>query len=83
MRSLERLGLADIYGTTQIPIYVMNVAYPVIPSEVMDFCMGKKAVLVVEEGFPEYIEQAVNVALRKGDQPTQVLGKEVLPKTGE
>ena len=83
VRSLERLGLADIYGTTQIPIYVMNVAYPVIPSEVMDFCMGKKAVLVVEEGFPEYIEQAVNVALRKGDQPTQVLGKEVLPKTGE
>ena len=83
VRSLERLGLADIYGTTQIPMYVMNVAYPVIPAEVMDFCMGKKAVLVVEEGFPEYIEQAVNVALRKGNQPTQVLGKEVLPKTGE
>ena len=61
----------------------MNVAYPVIPSEVIDFCSGKKSVLVVEEGFPEYIEQAVNVALRKGGQSSRVLGTEILPKTGE
>jgi indolepyruvate ferredoxin oxidoreductase alpha subunit len=83
VRSLERLGLADIYGNTQIPMYVMNVAYPVIQEEIRDFCAGKQSVLVVEEGFPEYIEQAVHVALRQGGQSTQVLGKEMLLKTGE
>ena len=35
LRSLERLGLADVYGRSQVPIYVMNVAYPVIESEVL------------------------------------------------
>ena len=27
---MERLGLADVYGNTQVPLYVMNVAYPLI-----------------------------------------------------
>ena len=31
------------------------------------FCAGKRAVLVVEEGHPDYIEQAVNVELRRAD----------------
>ena len=30
LRALERLGLADVYGRSQIPLYVMNVAYPVV-----------------------------------------------------
>src|SRR5947209_13914262 len=32
LRVLERLGLADVYGNSRIPIYCMNVAYPVIDS---------------------------------------------------
>ncbi len=47
------------------------------------FCAGKRAVLVVEEGYPDYIEQAVNVELRRADIPTKVFGKGPLPKTGE
>ena len=43
LRSLERLGLADVYGRSQVPIYVMNVAYPVIESEVLRFAAGKRA----------------------------------------
>src|SRR3954463_4901255 len=50
LRALERLGLADVYGNTQVPLYVMNVAYPLIDNEVLRFCEGKRAVLVVEEG---------------------------------
>ena len=50
MRALERLGLADVYGNSKVPLYVMNVAYPVIDSEVLRFCEGKRAVLMVEEG---------------------------------
>ena len=45
------------------------------PEEVREFCAGKRAVLVVEEGSPDYIEQAVNVELRRADIQTRVLGK--------
>jgi indolepyruvate ferredoxin oxidoreductase alpha subunit len=40
-------------------------------------------VLVVEEGYPDYIEQAINVELRKADIQTRVSGKGPLPNTGE
>ena len=39
--------------------------------------------LVVEEGNPDYIEQAVNVELRRADIQTKVLGKGSLPQAGE
>ena len=83
MRSLTEIGLADSYGNSDVPIYVMNVTYPVINDEITAFCAGKRAALVVEEGQPDYIEQAVNVALRKADLNTRVIGKDVLPMAGE
>jgi len=83
LRALERLDLADIYGAARIPIYVLNVVYPLVPEEVRDFCAGKRAVLVVEEGTPDYIEQQINVELRRADLQTRVFGKDVLPATGE
>ncbi len=83
LRALERLDLADLFGVSRIPLYVLNVVYPLIPEEVRDFCAGKRAVLVVEEGNPDYIEQQINVELRRGDIQTRVLGKGALPKSGE
>ncbi|MEJ2375296.1 MAG: indolepyruvate ferredoxin oxidoreductase subunit alpha, partial [Pseudolabrys sp.] len=83
IRALERVGLADVWGKTRVPIYCMNVTYPVIDDEVADFCVGKKAVLIVEEGQPEYIEQAVNTILRRRDINTKISGKDVLPMAGE
>src|SRR5499425_786779 len=83
LRALERLGLADIFGTTRVPVLVLNVVYPLVPEELRAFCAGKRAVLVVEEGFPDYIEQAVNVELRRADINTRVLGKGPLPRAGE
>lgn len=56
IRALQYLGLSDAYGNTQVPLYVMNVTYPVIDSEVAEFCLDKEAVLIVEEGQPEYLE---------------------------
>src|SRR5262245_37437984 len=78
-----RLDLADLYGATRIPIYVLNVAFPLVPEELRGFCTGKGAVLVVEEGSPDYIEQAVNVELRRADVTTRVIGKGILPRAGE
>jgi indolepyruvate ferredoxin oxidoreductase alpha subunit len=83
IRALERVGLADVWGKTRVPIYCMNVTYPVIDDEVADFCVGKKAVLIVEEGQPEYIEQTVNTILRRRDINTKISGKDVLPMAGE
>src|SRR5208282_2133754 len=83
LRTLSRLDLADLYGTSRIPIYVLNVAYPLVPEEVKDFCAQKRAVLVVEEGLPEYVEQQVNVILRAAGIAARVLGKGCLPRSGD
>src|SRR5215212_6034322 len=66
-RALELLGLADPFGRSRIPLYVLNVTYPLIDAEFIRFCQGKKAILIVEEGQPEFIEQAVNTILRRAD----------------
>jgi indolepyruvate ferredoxin oxidoreductase alpha subunit len=83
LRALSRLGLADIYGETRVPVLVLNVVYPLVPEELTAFCAGKNAVLVVEEGNPDYIEQALNVELRRADLQTKVRGKGALPMAGE
>jgi indolepyruvate ferredoxin oxidoreductase, alpha subunit len=83
VRALERLGLADVYGKSQIPLYVMNVAYPVIDSEVLRFCQGKRAVLLVEEGQPNFVEQNLASILLRAGSATALHGKDMLPVAGE
>lgn len=83
MRALQHLGLADVYGNSRIPLYVMNVSYPLIDDEIIAFAAGKKAVLMVEEGAPEYIEQALHTLMRRRDIKTKVSGKDLLPMGGE
>ncbi len=83
VRALERLGLADVYGRSQIPLYVMNVTYPLVPREVTRFCAGKRAVLLVEEGQPNFIEQNIATILRQGRSATTLHGKDMLPLAGE
>ncbi len=83
LRVLERLDLADVYGHTRIPVYVMNVAYPVIDSEVLRFCRGKRAVLLVEEGQPNFVEQNVAMLLRQHGVDAALHGKDLLPVAGE
>ena len=83
VRALQQLDLADPFGASDIPIYVLNVTYPLVPEEVRGFCAGKRTVLVVEEGHPAYLEEAINAELRRGDINTRVVGKDVLPLAGE
>lgn len=83
IRALQFLGLSDAYGNSQIPLYVMNVTYPTIQTEVDAFCDGLDAVLVVEEGQPEYIEQSITTALARKSRPTKVHGKDYLPMGGD
>ncbi len=83
VRALERLGLADVWGQTRVPIYCMNVTYPVVDDEVASFCASKKAVLIVEEAQPEHIEQSIATILRRRDINAKIYGKDVLPMAGE
>jgi indolepyruvate ferredoxin oxidoreductase alpha subunit len=83
LRALELLGRADPFGATSVPLYVLNVTYPLVAEEWQRFCRGKRAVLIVEEGQPEYIEQAASQILRQRDIGTRLVGKGVLPMHGE
>jgi indolepyruvate ferredoxin oxidoreductase, alpha subunit len=83
MRALQYLGLADAYGDSAVALYVLNVAYPLIEDEIVEFCAGKRAVLMIEEGAPDYIERDLNTILRRRDLQTKVCGKDVLPMGGE
>lgn len=83
LRALERLGMADVYGESKIPLYVMNVAYPLIDSEWHRFCEGKRAVLVLEEGQPNFVEQNASTILRQAGSDTALHGKDMLPLAGE
>jgi indolepyruvate ferredoxin oxidoreductase, alpha subunit len=83
LRALELLGRADAFGTSEVPLYVLNVTYPLVPQEWERFCTGKRAVLIIEEGQPEYLEQAASQILHQRGVTTRVLGKEVLPMHGE
>src|SRR5580692_7063031 len=83
MRALMRMGVADIWGNTRVPLYVLNVTYPLVDPEIVRFCSGKRAVLVVEEGQPDFIEQSLSKTLREAKLPVRLLGKRVLPMAGE
>ncbi len=83
IRALQRLGLADIYGKTEVPVFVLNVTYPLIPDEVTAFCKGKQAVLMIEEGQPDFIEQGLAAILYRAGLETKLHGKDVLPMAGE
>jgi indolepyruvate ferredoxin oxidoreductase alpha subunit len=83
LRALQELGMCDAFGASEIPMLVLNVTYPLVPEQLADFAAGKDAVLVVEEGQPEYIEQEFATLLRRRDIQTPLHGKDILPLAGE
>ena len=80
---LAEAGLSDAYGNLAVPTMVLNVTHPLVPEQITEFARGKKAVLIVEEGSPEYIELAVGKMLRQADIQTVIHGKDMLPEAGE
>jgi indolepyruvate ferredoxin oxidoreductase, alpha subunit len=83
IRALELLKLSDSFGETSIPIYVMNVTYPLINDEIIEFINGKKAVLLIEEGQPNHIEQEISMILRHAKCDTILNGKDLISDVGE
>jgi indolepyruvate ferredoxin oxidoreductase alpha subunit len=84
IRALQMLGLADAFGASRVPIYCMNVTYPMVPEELTAFCAGKAQVLVVEEGQPAFIEEQILATLRRhAVEGVKLRGKDLLPMAGE
>src|ERR1043166_5650488 len=88
VRALQMLGLADVFGASRVPIYCLSTSYPLVADEILAFARGKQAILIVEEGQPAYIEDAVQAALRRSAHfadldDVKVSGKDVLPMAGE
>lgn len=75
--------LSDADGHVRVPTLVLNVVHPLAPDEIVRFCAGKAAVLVVEEGTPDFLEQAIGQILRKADLNVALHGKDMLPMAGE
>jgi len=75
--------MADFDGRARVPILCLNVTYPLVPEEIRQFCAGKRVVLVVEEGQPAYLEDAIGSELRRAGIATKLTGKGPLPMAGE
>lgn len=82
-RALNRLGLADIYGESDVHLLCLNAVYPLCESQIVEFARGKDAVLVVEEGQPNFIEQSIGHMFYQNDLKAKLLGKGVFPVAGE
>ena len=83
MRAMTELGLVDADGSCDLPLLTLNVVYPLVPDQIIDFAKGKKAVLVIEEGQPAYIEHEVASLLMQAGVNVFLSGKDVLPMAGE
>ncbi len=83
LRQLSEAGLADPFGNARVDLYVLNVTYPLVPDEIAAFAADKRAVLVLEEGSPEFIELAISRALAQSGLATKVVGKSIIPAAGE
>jgi indolepyruvate ferredoxin oxidoreductase alpha subunit len=83
VRALQAAQLADDAGSSSVPLYVLNVTYPLVPDEIDEFCRGKEHVLVVEEGQPSFLEEAIKARLHDSNLATRVHGKNVFPLAGE
>jgi indolepyruvate ferredoxin oxidoreductase, alpha subunit len=83
LRGLHVLGLADMRGRTPIPLLVLNAIHPLVPEELIDFLRGKRRVLVVEEGMPNYIERELKALAHEARLDVEIQGKELFSPHGE
>ena len=83
VRALEHLGMADAFGASRLPILCLNVTYPLVPGQLEAFCRDRRAVLVLEEGQPEFIEQELAMLLRRAGVAAALHGKDLLASAGE
>jgi len=83
LRALERLGWADVYGRSRIPMLILNVIHPLAPDQLMGFLEGRERVLVLEEGMPNFIEQELKALAYERGSTVKIEGKDTVAAQGE
>jgi len=83
LRSLELLGQADAFGRSRVPLLVLNVIHPLVPEQLLDFLEGKRRVLVLEEGMPNFIEQELKALAYDRGLSVRIEGKGTVGAHGE
>ncbi len=83
MAALAIAGLTDETGASRLPILVLNATYPLVPEQLVSFSANKRAVLVLEEGHPEFIEFELATVLARAGSACTVRGKTTFGNAGE
>ena len=83
LRALLLLGRADVFGRSRIPLLVLNVIHPLVPEQLLDFLEGKRRVLVLEEGMPNFIEQELKALAYDRALSVRIEGKGTVAAQGE
>jgi indolepyruvate ferredoxin oxidoreductase alpha subunit len=83
MRALATMDLVGANGAGRLPILVLNATYPLVPDQLVSFCADKRAVLVLEEGHPEFIEFELAAVLGRAGAACVVRGKAAFDAGGE
>ncbi len=83
LRQLHELGLADEHGNADVDILCLNVTFPMLPDEIVEFSRGKDHLLVMEEGNPAFMEQQMLRWLVDAGYAGKLHGKNYLPMAGE
>ena len=82
-RGLHVLGLADVHGDSPVPMLVLNALHPLVPEELIAFLRGKRHVLVMEEGMPNFIERELKALAHDARLDVEIHGKALLSPHGE
>src|SRR3990170_5370023 len=83
LRALLLLGRADVFGRSRIPLLVLNVIHPLVPEQLVDFLEGKRRVLVLEEGMPNFIEQELKALAYDRGLSVRIEGKGTVAAQGK
>ena len=83
MCALATAGMLDDRGASRLPTLVLNATYPLVADQLAAFCANKRAVLVLEEGHPEFIEFELAAVLGRDASACAIRGKATMANAGE
>jgi indolepyruvate ferredoxin oxidoreductase alpha subunit len=83
VRQLAEMGLADDDGRPDIDLLALNVTFPLSDREIAKFARGKSHVLILEEGYPKFIEQRILQIVTAHKCATAMHGEDYFEGAGE
>lgn len=75
MTTLHDLGLVSLTGKTAMDMLVLNVTFPLVPDEVLEFVKDKEKILIIEQSTPNFIEREIKQLLFDTGNKVKIFGK--------